>query len=436
MIRVIEIKKGNEIVYKKQIVKEGKVLNEELIGWKVVSIGKEYFLYDSNYIPSLNSYEFLSSISAVNSRRTAAHALKVLFSFQNIVGKNIVDFKKNEMRSLVEFLLGRIDSGKYVFKNLTARKNETVNMYLSVYRKYLAHYGVKNAYLSEKYAILLRELDKTEFANEGYKLNVKSTQSAEVPKYISVEEFSKILSIVRKKYSVREEIIIRLMYEGALRIGEVLGLTNEDIRLVEQDGVYSPIVYIRNRATDRHYQHAKTCMDTPTADFYNEPAYCTKPVGYQFIPISFELYELICDYIEEAHCDAYKRRKTKYKKSTYADAVVDTQNFYIWLNDSGTLLSSQTWNDILRGIYKEAGIKLDHGKRKSNLNHRFRHGFAIFQVKYMKREAVELTDLMRHKSIMSTLIYYSPTITDKVELKTEFTEDLYQLVPALKRRDR
>ena len=50
----------------------------------------------------------------------------------------------------------------------------------------------------------------------------------------------------------------------------------------------------------------------------------------------------------------------------------------------------------------------------------------------MKRDAVELSKLMRHSSISSTLIYYNPTISDKIKLKTEFTKELYSILPELK----
>lgn len=56
----------------------------------------------------------------------------------------------------------------------------------------------------------------------------------------------------------------------------------------------------------------------------------------------------------------------------------------------------------------------------------------MFQVQYMKRDAVELSKLMRHSSISATLIYYNPTISDKIKLKTEFTKELYSILPELK----
>lgn len=71
-------------------------------------------------------------------------------------------------------------------------------------------------------------------------------------------------------------------------------------------------------------------------------------------------------------------------------------------------MSNITWNSILKNIFNEAGIIVDKHIREHNLSHRFRHGFAMFQVQYMKRDAVELSKLMRHSSISSTLYTIIP----------------------------
>lgn len=42
----------------------------------------------------------------------------------------------------------------------------------------------------------------------------------EVPRYISVPEFQNIITTIRNFYTNREEIIVRLMFQCGLRIGE------------------------------------------------------------------------------------------------------------------------------------------------------------------------------------------------------------------------
>lgn len=432
MIKVTEIKNGTELDYLKQVIdKTGTVLSSEMVGWKVRSVGDQYLLYDSNWVPSQESFNFINSIKPVNTRIAVAHALKVLFSYESIVEKKLIEFTRAELEAFVDFLSGITDPGEYSFENLSIRQPITINMYLSFYRKYLDYCGKYNKALND--TVVHRFHGRYSASPGKYKVN-KATHTKEVPRYISLEDYEKIIKIVRKKYSKREECIVRLMFEGALRIGEVLGLTNEDIRQKKIDGEYKSFVYIRNRVTDKRYQRAKTCMKAHDKMTYLDPAYKMMPVGYQMAFISDDLYDLICEYIEEAHAEAYK--KAKYKNTTYADAVVDEKNFYIWLNDSGGLLSGTTWNRILKNIFKDAGITIDSVRRKDNLNHRFRHGFAMFQVQYMGLNALELAKLMRHKSIHSTMVYFQPTVSDKVHIKTEFTESLYDLIPSIKRGDR
>ena len=251
--------------------------------------------------------------------------------------------------------------------------------------------------------------------------------------YISVTDFSNMIKLIRREYTIREECIIRLLYESGLRIGELLGLTNEDIVSESQNGEYFNSVYIRNRLTDERYQHAKTVMNPSSPVSYKSKAYNTYFSGYQMVYISDELYELIGEYIESAHVAAREKYQSRYGKSTVADSVCGSEdNFYVFTNDYGSRLSNVTWNRILREIYKKLGLDVDKKIRNTNLSHRFRHGFAMYQIQYMHRSPVELAELMRHKSIASVMNYYQPTISDKILLKEEFTGDLYTLIPELK----
>jgi len=45
---------------------------------------------------------------------------------------------------------------------------------------------------------------------------------------------------------------------------------------------------------------------------------------------------------------------------------------------------------------------------------------------------LELQKMLRHRSIASTMVYYNPTQDDEFKTKTEFQEELYNLIPELK----
>lgn len=57
----------------------------------------------------------------------------------------------------------------------------------------------------------------------------EGTPVRRVPKYISIEDFGRIINIIRQDNNATAEIIVRLMFEYGLRLGEVLGITNEDV---------------------------------------------------------------------------------------------------------------------------------------------------------------------------------------------------------------
>ena len=226
------------------------------------------------------------------------------------------------------------------------------------------------------------------------------------------------------------------MFEGGLRIGEVLGLTADDIVVEEINGVTTGIVYIRNRYTDKPYQQAKTCMNINSKKQYVTDEYNTLGYGYQTVPIDLELVDLINDYIEESHIWAREAKNDNYYKYSLADRIRETSkyeddNYYVFINKLGKPLSYQSWKGIIRDIFIKSNIPIDSEKRKNNINHRFRHGFAMYLVKYLNCEPLELSKRMRHKSLSSTEKYYNPTTSDIIEKKNEISNHLYSIIPEL-----
>lgn len=380
---------------------------------------------------------------SINTRIKSNEALKFLFSFEEMIGKKIYEFSSDDINTLKYFLHGYAPENLDMsLKDFTLRNNETINGYLSVYRGYLTYLGDTDNPLFSTQKIHPQYFENTSYKSEQrYRKNEKHNNGNEVPKYISVDEFVNILAHVREYGSLRDEIIIRLMYQCGLRIGEVLGLTADDVVNERQaDGSYSKIAYIRNRLTDSKDQHAKSCMKIVSRKQYGTSEYNTKDNGYQFVILPDDLYGLINDYIEETH-SAIRENDTKsqrYYKKTITDRVRaandhEDDNYYIFINSIGTPLSASSWNDTLREIFSAVGIPTDVQKRKSNLNHRFRHGFAMFNVKYLNVKEVELARLLRHSNTSSVLCYYRPTTSDQIQLKTKFANSLYEIIPSLKR---
>jgi len=447
---VIQMKKVREIDNNKfeiRTVIDGKIIDKKEINYKIfnktIDEKTYYILYDSKMKIIHEVFRFVNFYNANSSQNTKEYlitSLKYLYTFEEIISKNLIDFKAEDFVNLQRFLKGYSFSGAiYSFENLTERKNNTVNMYMSCYRKYFKFLNINNNYLFSVQNIsssVQGSLD-TNYKISKYDSNLSVSKPIyEVPRYIDVESFSKIIQCIRKDYSVREECIVRLMFEAGLRIGECLGLTNEDIcQEKDENGEFKTVIYIRNRVSDKKYQHAKTSMKVFSKNDYKGSEYNTENLGYQIAGISNELYDLIGEYIEEEHIKARKSHQKNYDKYTITDSISGNENFYIFLNSLGKPISINTWNSIIREIFIKCNIPVDYNVKKHNINHRFRHGFAMFQIQYMKRKELELMVLMRHSSLSSVTKYYCPTIHDQIELKNQFIENLYDVLPELKAND-
>lgn len=444
MLIVTERKIDNQTLYDLQVEDDGKIISQSFVKYQVVDVdmdGNKYlFIYDPLMRPVEDSYGFLNEYlrdKSMNTKYVYMNALKALYSFEAIVGVELADFTPTDIQLLKDFLQGKCRAGEtIVFENLTERSAETVNQYLGVYRQFLIYKNVENKYLFAKGSASARyrsRVDRELNISQSYKSNVKTVSNDEVPRYISVEDYSNIIRIIRQKYTLREECIVRLMYETGMRIGEVLGLTNEDIVNEKMGGRYHNCVYIRNRMTDKRYQLAKTVMKPTSVRDYRSKAYNTLNAGYQMVFITDELYELLGEYIDNAHEGARDNYLRRYEGSTVADSVFENDdNFYVFINTFGSRLSNVTWNETLRSIFAELGIQVDKKIRDNNLSHRFRHGFAMFQIQNRHIDAVQLAEMMRHKSVASVMKYYRPTISDKIKLKEEYTADMYSMIPELK----
>lgn len=466
MITITERKTGNDTYYEKTVSGDGGVNVTERIHVRAVVVNKNnhgyYLIYDSNMRVYSEAFEYVNEILASKSNNTKvkAHAaLKFLFAFEEIVGKQLAEFNISDVTSLKYFLHGYSPDGQTIKLDLiTKRANETVNGYLAVYRSFLQYKGIfqhplflTNGKISQ---VIKNELDgRSRIGVERHATNdTIPKKKVEVPAFISVDEMKVILKYVRANYPVEVEIIIRLMYECGLRIGEVLGLTGDDLVMEKASELpnrssykpkeaYVPIAYIRNRCSDVKGQNAKSCMKVISPKQYSSDEYNAYNYGYQFVVVDRNLFSLIDEYIEEAHTVAIKKSPERYYARTVADRVRSANkgeepNYYVFINSLGTPLSISSWNVIMRDIFKACGIHVDRSKRKDNLNHRFRHGFAMFNILYRHCNEAEVADLLRHKNLGSVMRYFNPTISQQIALKTMATEDMYEAIPELRREDR
>ena len=379
-----------------------------------------------------DTYKYLNikiGNAGFNKRAQALRALKLLYSYTELFNTDIKYLNEDDKNKIIAFLQGGEGSGRYISYDLkTIRKNETINSYFGVYRKFLDYLGIKDnifAEISGTEKILgvgsAFNSRSTDIEVERYSMNLQEYKTKVVPKYISFEEYKKIIDLIENKYTLREKIIVKLMYEYGLRIGEVLGLTLEDIQgedITKKEGICRLI--IRNRFTDKPWQYAKGCIKVTSLEIYNRSNYAEKNVGFQIINILPKMFNLIQEYIDETTSpfSMSDRVYENYLEKNRADKVSQMdidRNAYIFISKNYTPLTGGAWNKIIKEILKEIGIKIDIGKKVNNLNHRFRHGFAMFKVLYEGYDDIKLAYVMRHSSTSSTKIYFNPTEEDEIE---------------------
>lgn len=448
---------GQKLLEKKVSIWPSKHVNEDRYVYM--------FLYDSHMrvIPEVFKYlnlktdfdqEKSKALAPDNTRDKVLRALKFLFSFVELFNVDYTQMTSNQADLLIEFLQGISREGHTTLEFKTRRQNDSVNEYLCEYRSFYKYLGITRHSLSGKHAVYVEKGTAGMMAHAGkhhvevYDKNLTSSKAKNrVPKYIKEEQFIRMLTIIRTspKYGLREEVIIRLMYENGMRLGEVLGLTIEDLPGPSELTGSTGELILRNRVSDnKHYQSAKGLHHPKTKVDYNTSQYKTRGVGWQKIDTTKPLLSKIYEYIEEAHGEMSEVNRRNYVSSK-ADRVTDTElitesedNYYIFLGKNGTPISSSGWNDVLRRLFEEVGLGLDKEKREYNLSHRFRHGFAMYFIHQLtneeKKEKIgieRLQQLMRHKSITSTLVYYNPDDEEVVRMNTEHKLHLIEKHPDL-----
>ncbi|SDM41531.1 integrase/recombinase XerD [Bacillus sp. OK048] len=403
----------------------------------VVGITKEY--NDFTYMMVIGSYgkvysetykylnEYLKE-EGFSKRELALRALKFLYSYIELFNTEIRYIDADDRNKIIAFLKGGQGNGQYISYDFkTLRKNNTVNNYLGVYRSFYCYLGLKenifeeisgsNTIIDIGSAFISKS---TSLVVPTYSMNLEEIESNEVPSYIRYAEYLDIKKIIDEKFTLREKIIIKLMYEYGLRIGEVLGLTLEDIQgedITKKKGKCRLV--IRNRFSDKAWQHAKNLEITPIG--FNIDELPKKNNGYfHYIKISPETFDLLQEYIDDTTSpfSMSDRASQNYLEKNIADKVsqIDIdRNAYVFISKNYTPITGGGWNTIVKEIFIKVGLKIDKEKRTDNLNHRFRHGFAMFKVLHEGYDELKLSHVMRHSDTKSVKMYFKPTEDDLIE---------------------
>lgn len=395
-------------------------------------------LYDSRMHPIEDAIRFINFGGMAGQSQNyvflAVTALKFLYAYLEIYGIQLEAMTKKEATGYIDFLKGISREGLlYNTELVTKRKNETVSSYIKVARKYVEYIGHDDhILLSKSKSFKTIIMPETEGAKtlQPYDIAVKTPKRTDyVPAYVSVKEYKDILKATEDTATpLRDRVICRLLFEHGLRIGEVFGLTLEDIKSKEtKDFQVQYRLELRNRLSDTKEQNAKSAMNVTSADTYKDPDYTRKGIGYQTIIIGEDLAMELLEYINTAHDSDDERYMKRKDQFATADSVPFgnpdiRHNYYVFLNTLGRPLSENLWNKNLRVIFRKAGLAVDEGVRKNNLNHRLRHGYAMYLSNTLHLPDFDVKTLMRHKNLSTTAIYHNPTPEDTEQLQEQLIE--------------
>lgn len=374
--------------------------------------GNTYFLlYDNEMNINERVFKFTNFYSkntykSVNTKLQYLQSIQLLYSFCELFDKKINELKEEDITMFEYFMLGKSDTNSLETKLYLSnqRTQTTVAKHIANCRIFVKAQRWKNAELFTASQVTKR-------ATKHYK--------KELPKFITDAEFEQMIDflddteIFSEERKLELECIMRLMFECGLRVGEVLGLTIEDIIEPLEKTKNAFIAIIRNRLSDNKRQKAKTCMNITSKNDYQNPDYLyTKGYGYQTVAGNRELYEDIMDYVNITEKRINRSIRKRKKCYCYADNITKQykKNRYLFLNERNlSCLSYDALRNDIREIFEGCNIPLDSNSKSSNLCHRFRHGF-IMQLLYVKNMPLELAiKYSRHTTVEGLEPYNNPT---------------------------
>jgi len=389
---------------------------------KVRNSNKYLLLINTNGKVNRDVFYFINYVcqyDTFNSRLQSAQALKLLYSFSEIVAKDISQFNQKDFADLSRFILGQsVNGSQETWKLKTSRSINTHNVYMATIRKYYRHLNMTDKNIFDSTVV---GIDKSNFGLLGhtkkrkeikYDSNISRMKNNKVPKYITLEEYKTIklkLESVPTLLNLRNEVIIDLMYLKGLRLGEVLGLTLEDIK-EHIDNEEAGVVILRNRMSDKNHQYVKNSIHPRSKNDYKTTIYMER--GVQEIVISEGIKSRIDNYIlksRDLSAISDKVISNMLQKSLADSSDSVEKNYYLFLSKNGSPLTSSGWNYWLRSFFHELKIHTDKTSKKTNLSHRFRHGYAMYLINELNLEFEEVSRYMRHRSTTSTYVYYNPT---------------------------
>ena len=294
----------------------------------IVDDKRRYMLLDKQGIPILPVAKYLKYVDnrgrSHNTLKTYCYALKLYFEYLEEIDKDYKTITFDILSGFVEWLRSPYQSTKVV--ELKAEKpqrtEKTVNLMITVVTQFY-NYLLKNAEIeNDRIENVLMRMFTDDHAGLYHKISRRNILKLKEPsrsvKTLSTEDLEKVYEATT---NTRDKLLIKLLIETGLRIGEALALYMEDF-------IYDDKVH-RIRLIDRGEQINSSELKT----------------GEREIKISQELMDLFDDYMYEV----------------LDELEIDTNFVFVKLKGekSGQPLDYIAVNALFKRLKKKTGIDIN-----------------------------------------------------------------------------
>lgn len=357
---------------------------------------RRYLLVDDNGIPIMPVAKYLKYIDnsekSFNTQKTYCYSLKLYFEYLNEINVDYRNVNINILSNFVGWLRNPYESNKVVNIKLTKAKRteKTVNLIITVVTNFYDY-----LYRTEEiYNDMVDKLMKQVFTggNRHYKdflyhVNKDKPSSKNILKIREPRRKVKVLTKeeMQKVYNattnIRDEFLIKLLFETGLRIGEALSLFIEDIIFDHNKGH-------RIKLVDRGELPNGAMLKT----------------GEREIHISQELIDLFDDY-------AY---------DILDELEIDTNFVFVKLRgeNKGQPLEYSDVSDLFKRLKKKTGIDV-HA-------HLLRHTHATIYYQATK-DIKQVQERLGHSQIQTTMNMYLHPSDEDIRANWEIAQPSFEI---------
>lgn len=357
---------------------------------------RRYLLVDDNGLPIIPVAKYLKYIDnsekSFNTQKTYAYSLKLYFEYLQEIDVDYRNVNINILSNFVGWLRNPHENNKVVsLKSIKAKRAEkTVNLTITVVTNFYDYLYRTEEINNDMLDKLMKQVftgSHKHYKDFLYHVNKDTPSSKNILKIkepkrkikpLTKEEIQKVYNATN---NIRDEFLIKLLYETGLRIGEALSLFIEDIVFDHNKGHRIKLV---NRGELSNGAKLKT--------------------GEREIHISQELIDLFDDY-------AY---------DILDELEIDTNFVFVKLRgkNKGQPLEYQDVSDLFKRLKKKTGIDV-HA-------HLLRHTHATIYYQTTK-DIKQVQERLGHSQIQTTMNMYLHPSDEDIRANWEIAQPSFKI---------